>query len=151
MMRAATPRFKAPRLLFVFFDDVRRPDSGVIGIFAELPERTALAQEVPALIQLDPDRFKPLVVGLRPRLLTVEPMLFLDEMFDVLAHGSIEVFVGHRQSALTSGTSTTCSERNHTCFSFPRTTSDTRRSFVPSSPAAAAWRAIERASSMMIS
>src|SRR6185295_12160217 len=59
---------------------------------------------------------------------------------------------GHAlQSAFTSGTSTRCSERNQTCFSFVRITSETRRSFVPSSPASAACFAIACASLRMIS
>src|ERR1700688_4028926 len=41
-------------------------------------------------------------------------------------------------SACTTGTSTRCSARNHTCSSFERITLLTSRSFVPSSPASSA-------------
>lgn len=125
-------------LLLVVLDDVGRTDAGLLWILAEFPEGSALAQEVPALIQLDLDGFEPLVLGIGQGLLAMELMLFLDEVFDVFAHGLIEVGVGHCQSALTNGTSTTCSERNQTCFSFPRTMSETSRSLVPSSPDATA-------------
>src|SRR5215471_2023614 len=66
---------------------------------------------------------------------------------------TIRSFPGHGDphSALTSGTSTRCSETNQTCFSLVRITSEMRRSLVPSSPASAACRAMERASSRMIS
>ena len=51
-----------------------------------------------------------------------------------------------RSYARASGTSTTCSARNQTCCSFCRMTLLTSKSFVPSSPASAARRAIARAS-----
>lgn len=149
--RVLTIAAPAVPLLLVLLHDVRRPDSSLIRVFAELPERAALTQEIPALVQFDLNLLQPPMVGIGQGLLAVEPMFFFDKMFDVFAHGLVEVFVGHRQSALTKGTSTTCSERNQACFSLPRTTSETRRSFVPSSPEAAACRAIERASSRMIS
>jgi hypothetical protein len=51
-----------------------------------------------------------------------------------------------RCTACTSGISTTSSATNQTCSSLARITSPTTRSFVPSSPASAARRAIVRAS-----
>jgi len=83
------------RLLFVLFDDFRRPDPRLIGVFAEFPQRPALAQQIPALIELDLDRFQPPLVGVGEGFLTVQLMLFPHELLDVLPHGLIDILVRH--------------------------------------------------------
>jgi hypothetical protein len=61
----------------------------VFGIVAELTQRAALAQEIPALVQLHLDRLEPCVVAIRKGLSSMELVLFLDEIFDVPEDGLI--------------------------------------------------------------
>jgi hypothetical protein len=65
------------------------------------------------------------------------------------SQGYLDYFA--RLVAWTSGSATTCSERNHTCNSFVRNTSLTKRSFVPSSPISVACLAMLRDSRRMTS
>lgn len=66
----------------------------VVGIQSELLERTALAQQVPVAIQLDPDLLEPLVLGgleaLRP-MAAEQRVLLGDELLDVV----LDLFVVH--------------------------------------------------------
>jgi hypothetical protein len=80
------------RLLLVTFDDVLSAHVGRLGIAAGLAKRTALAEEVPALIERDLERLEPptVVVGRRPgRLALPEVVLLLDELLDVVVDRSV--------------------------------------------------------------
>jgi len=49
-------------LLFVVFHDLGRPHARLGGIVTKLPERSTLAQQIPALIELDLDLIQALTV-----------------------------------------------------------------------------------------
>jgi hypothetical protein len=50
-------------LLLIILDDCRRPNLCFVRVNPDVAKGTALAQEVPALIQLDLDLLDPLTIG----------------------------------------------------------------------------------------
>src|SRR5262249_15021036 len=74
----------------------------------------------------------------------------VDAGYSIGRHRSVLLLIRVAHTAATSGISTTCSATNQACSSLVRITLLTSRSLVPSSPAAAARRAIARASCRMI-
>src|SRR2546426_10469237 len=72
--------------LFVALHRLGRPDARLRRIAAKLPQRPALAQEIPAQIELDLDLLQALAVGVRELPLSIELVLFLHELFDMLAY-----------------------------------------------------------------
>jgi hypothetical protein len=52
-------------LLLIIFDDFRRANFRFVRIKPEVAKGTSLAQEVPALVQLDLDFLEPTTIGLR--------------------------------------------------------------------------------------
>ena len=81
-------------------------DAGVLGVLAELPARSSLAQQVPALDQLDLDTGQVGVLGLAGDrtigTLLAQPVLLLDQALDPALH----VLVAHdaRLALPTAGT-----------------------------------------------
>ena len=86
--------------LLVVLDDSGRPDARLRGVVTELPERPTLAQQIPALIELDLELIQSLTVGVRELPLLEEPVLFLDEMFDVPAYRLVGLLFGHECTSL---------------------------------------------------
>jgi hypothetical protein len=72
--------------LLIFFDHVRRPDLGLVGILPGRPERAALAEKIPALIKFDFNRPQPRTLLLGERLLRLEPMLLRYKFLNVPKH-----------------------------------------------------------------
>src|SRR5262245_36489233 len=87
------------RLLLVALDDVLRADVGLVGILAELAQRPTLAQQVPALVELDLDRVQSVLIGVRQHFLAVERVLLLHERFDVMANRQVNLFLVHVESS----------------------------------------------------
>src|SRR6266508_1481155 len=62
--RPTTVNALAIRLLLVALDDLRVADTRGAGVVPGLAERTALAEQIPALVEADLDRFEPAVFAL---------------------------------------------------------------------------------------
>jgi hypothetical protein len=75
--------------MLVALDGLRVPDLRLIGVFIELPPRPSLSQEIPALVELDPDLLMALVVVGRAVGYPVELTLLVDEMLDVTQDAQI--------------------------------------------------------------
>src|SRR5207249_4115469 len=92
------------RLLLVLLDDRRRPDRGAVRVLAELAERHALPQQVPALIELDPNRLEAILLSRVEIAAPIERLLLVDERLDViedslvrrLGHGLLRRRLGTR-------------------------------------------------------
>ena len=71
-------------LLLIILDDLRRANFRLVRIKPDVAKGASLAQEVPALIQLDPDLRQPLPIsfGMRPEL--VQSVLFFDQALNVI-------------------------------------------------------------------
>src|SRR5580704_12359006 len=83
-LRATSPlRGEDMVLALVVLDDLRGAHLGLVGIAAVLGERPALAQQVPAAIELDVDLGQALAFGIRYLALGVELLLLGHEFLDV--------------------------------------------------------------------
>jgi hypothetical protein len=72
-----------PQLLLVPLDNGRGPHARVVRILAELASCTPLAQEIPALIELDLNLFEPHLIVIRQLALPVQVLLLMHEAFDL--------------------------------------------------------------------
>jgi hypothetical protein len=72
-----------PPLLFVPLDNRGGPDGRTVRILAELAAGSPLPQKVPALIQLDSNLIETNTVVIRQVALTVQPLLLVNERFNV--------------------------------------------------------------------
>jgi len=63
----------------------------------------ALAQQVPAAVELDVELAEPLALGIRHGALRVEPLLLGHQMLDVLEHGLVARMQGHGVLLRTAG------------------------------------------------
>src|SRR5262245_3103759 len=83
----------------VLLHHVRIPGVGLRGVEPELAPRAALAQQVPALVELGLQRGEP-VVFLGTKLTVLQkPVLFIGQPLDLREHGSILVGLGHGLSS----------------------------------------------------
>ena len=81
----ASPLFSIPStLLLIILDDLRRANFRLVRVKPDVAKSAALAQEIPALIQFDPNLRQPLPIsfGMRPEL--VQSMLFFDQALNVI-------------------------------------------------------------------
>jgi len=71
-------------LLLIILDDLRRADFRLVRIKPDVAKGASLAQEIPALIQFDPDLREPLPVGfgIGPELM--QSVLFFDQALNVI-------------------------------------------------------------------
>src|SRR4029078_336186 len=69
----------------------------LVRILPELAESASLAEQVPALVELDLDGLQAMVVGGGERLLAPEAVLLLHQILDVLADGGVEVRIAHER------------------------------------------------------
>jgi len=76
---------------------LRRANFRFVGVNADVAKSTSLAQQVPALIQLDLNFFEAFAIGLRESPLSVQSVLLCDKalnviedrlIFDVIFHES---------------------------------------------------------------
>lgn len=102
---SAPPLFSIPSaplpplpLLLIILDDLRRANFRLVRIKADVAKGASLAQEIPALIQFDPDLREPLSVGFGMCPELVQSVLFFDQalnmiedrlIFDVILHESL--------------------------------------------------------------
>jgi hypothetical protein len=70
-------------LLLISLDDRRRAHLGLVRILAELAPCVPLEQEIPALIELDPNLFEPHLIVVHQLRLPVEMLLFVHKAFDL--------------------------------------------------------------------
>src|SRR2546425_11847506 len=77
------------RLLLLTLDDRGRTPLGLIRILAELASRFPLAQQIPALIELDLDGLQPYLIVIGQFGLSVEMLLLVNKTFDLLQDGMI--------------------------------------------------------------
>ena len=70
-------------LAFVVLDDFRRPHLGLVGVATELAQATALAQQVPALVEFDADLLQAIALGIGEFALGVELPFFVHQVADV--------------------------------------------------------------------
>jgi hypothetical protein len=79
--------------LFVILDDLRRPHLRFVRVQPDVAQGAALAQQIPALIELDPDLRQPLPIGFKVPPPLVQSVLLLHETLNVvqnrLVFGSI--------------------------------------------------------------
>ena len=76
-------------LLFVAFNHRRRPDFRVVRILAELSASATLAKQVPALVQRDLNLAKPGLILIGQRRVTVESLLFMNQLGNPLQYGLV--------------------------------------------------------------
>src|ERR1700747_2801593 len=81
--------------LLVVLNNLRRPHMRLIWITSDLPQRLALPQQVPALIQLDINFRQPRTIGISARLVFEQAMLLCREALDNFEDGLIICFVFH--------------------------------------------------------
>ena len=70
--------------LFVLLDHVGRPGVRLVRILAELAQRAPLAEQIPALIELDLQLVQPYLVVAAQVAALIEPLLLADEILDAL-------------------------------------------------------------------
>ena len=87
--------FLGGKLLLVILDNLCWTHFGLIGVFAELAQGAALAQEIPALVQLDLYLGETRLVVIGEAALCVEELFFLDQLVDVAEDGLVGFLVGH--------------------------------------------------------
>lgn len=81
----ASPLSSIPSaLLLIILDDLRRTDFRLVRIKPDVAKSSSLAQEIPALIQLDPDLREPFPIsfGMCPEL--VQSVFFFDQALNVI-------------------------------------------------------------------
>jgi len=71
-------------LLLIILDDLRRANFRLVRIKPDVAKRSSLAQEIPALIQFDPDLREPLPVAFGVRSELVQSVLFFDQALNVI-------------------------------------------------------------------
>ena len=85
-------------LLLIILDDLRRANFRLVRIKPDVAKGASLAQEIPALIQFDPDLREPLPVGFGMCPELVQSVLFFDQalnmiedrlIFDVILHENL--------------------------------------------------------------
>jgi hypothetical protein len=82
-------------LLFVPLDNRGGPDGCTVRILAELAARSPLPEKVPALIQLDSNLVETNLVVIRQGTLTVQPLLLVNERFNLPQDGFIRCVLRH--------------------------------------------------------
>src|SRR5436305_13192125 len=93
-MPASAPKGARLRSLLVALDDLRLADSRRGRVETGLPQRTTLAEQVPALVEADPDRLQPAMLAVAQHALgttLVERVLLGDELLDAV----VDPFVFH--------------------------------------------------------
>jgi hypothetical protein len=75
----------------VFLDNFRRTDMRLVWIFPELASGSALAQQIPALIELDLDFLQTLLFIVRKRASLEKLVLFINKALNVIHHALILV------------------------------------------------------------
>jgi hypothetical protein len=89
-------------LLKVFLNHCRGPDDSAVGVLARGPSSTALAKEIPALVELDFDGAKSSQLILGQRLVQVclfETLLFIREITHALQNCGVIHFIDPFDSA----------------------------------------------------
>jgi len=76
-------------LLFVAFNNRRRPDFRVVRILAELSARAPLSKQVPALVQRYLNLLEPGLILIGQGRVTIESLLFMSQFGNPLQHGLI--------------------------------------------------------------
>ena len=82
-------------LLLIILDDLRRANFRLVRIKPDVAKSSSLAQEIPALIQFDPDLRQPLPIGFGMRSEFVQSMLFFDKALNVSEDRLIFVLILH--------------------------------------------------------
>jgi hypothetical protein len=72
------PSDQEKSLLLIILNDLRRAHFRFVRVKAGVAKRTSLAQEIPALIQFDPELGKPLTIGLRTGPVLVQSVFLCD-------------------------------------------------------------------------
>jgi len=92
------PLTQPQSLLLIILDDLRRANFRFVRVKPDVAKGTALAQEVPALIQFDLDFLEPLTIGFVKCPCLVQSMFLCDEalyviedwlIFGLIFHGSL--------------------------------------------------------------
>jgi hypothetical protein len=86
-------------LLLIILDNLWRANFRVIRVKADLTESTPLAQEVPALIELDLDLRKPLPIGFGVCPLLVQSVFFRDKALNMIEDRLIFDLIVHHASS----------------------------------------------------
>ena len=71
-------------LLLIILDDLRRANFRLVRIKPDVAKGSSLAQEIPALIQFDPDLREPLPVGFGMGPELMQTVLFFDQALNVI-------------------------------------------------------------------
>jgi hypothetical protein len=87
-------------LLLIIFDDFRRANFRFVRIKPEVAKGTSLAQEVPALVQLDLDFLEPTTIGLRESPLQVQSVFLFDKVLNVIENRLIFDLILHESLLL---------------------------------------------------
>jgi hypothetical protein len=85
--------------LLVVLNNVCVPNLSVFRITPNVSQGSALAQEVPALIELNLDLIEPFVIRLAQRPLTVELVFLGDQTLDMIENLSIFWFFFHNAAS----------------------------------------------------
>src|SRR5262245_16337928 len=86
---------EAARLLLVAFDDLVRPGGSRVGVLPRVAASAALAQQIPALVEREPDLLEAAAIVVRRsavRLAAPELVLLGDEVLD----GSVDLGIVHQ-------------------------------------------------------
>lgn len=80
----ASPLLNPFALLLIILDDLRRANFSLVRIKPDVTKGAALAQEIPTLIQFDPDLREPLPVGFGMGPELMQTVLFFDQALNVI-------------------------------------------------------------------
>lgn len=81
---ASPPLLNPFALLLIILDDLRRANFSLVRIKPDVTKGAALAQEIPTLIQFDPDLREPLPVGFGMGPELMQTVLFFDQALNVI-------------------------------------------------------------------
>ncbi|TKS63514.1 MAG: hypothetical protein EWM73_01391 [Nitrospira sp.] len=83
-------------LLFIILDNQRRANFRIVRVKPDVAKGTALAQEVPALIQFDLDLREPLTIGFGVCPLLVQSVFLCHKVLNMIEDGLIFDLVLHK-------------------------------------------------------
>jgi hypothetical protein len=86
-------------LLLIIFNNLCRANFCVVRVKADLTKGASLAQEVPALIELNLDLLKPLAIGFGVCPLLVQSMFFCDKALNMIEDRLIFDLIVHPESS----------------------------------------------------
>lgn len=90
------PPFRPSALLLIILDDLRRANFRLIRIKPDVAKGASLTQEIPALIQFDPDLHEPLPVGFGMGPELMQSVFFFDQALNVIEDRLIFDLILHK-------------------------------------------------------